>query len=343
MKIRSLLICFFLFLSIISNAQDIHFSFAERNPLVLNPALAGANFKKEATLNYRNQWSSLGDPITTTSLGFYSRLTKQRRNIGNTLALGLQFVNDKAGNPTISSNSFSFILADHIQISNESKIGVALSAGYAQRAIRINDGQWATQYNGTAYDPSLGSGESLETTEFRYLDLGAGIVYTFIESGRTFSQSESRIINVGLSAYHLNRPNNSFYDLNTDRLPVRVSAFASAELGIPGTNGAVLPGVYYHQQGSANQLLVGALYKFRITDDTKYTGFNKPLSVSFGLFGRLKDAAILKLMLDWDQYSFGYSFDFNTSGLNEYSSGFGANEIFLRFRLPEGGPSRFSR
>ena len=66
-------------------------------------------------------------------------------------------------------------------------------------------------------------------------------------------------------------------------------------------------------------------------------------SVSFGLFGRLKDAAILKLMLDWDQYSFGYSFDFNTSGLNEYSSGFGANEIFLRFRMSEGGPSRFSR
>jgi type IX secretion system PorP/SprF family membrane protein len=343
MKTRSLLIYFFLLLSIISNAQDIHFSFAERNPLVLNPALAGANFKKEATLNYRNQWSSLGDPITTTSLGYYSRLTKQRRNIGNTLALGIQFVNDKAGNPSISSNNLSFVLADHIQISNESKIGVAISAGYAQRAIRIEDGQWATQYNGSVYDPSLGSGESLETTEFRYLDMGVGLLYTYIEGGRMFSQTDKRLINVGVSAYHINRPNNSFFAVNTDRLPVRYSAFASAEIGIESTNGAFLPGVYYHQQGSSNQLLVGALYKFRITDDTRYTGFNKPLSVSFGVFGRLKDAAILKMMLDWDQYSFGYSFDFNTSGLNEYSSGFGANEIFLRFRLPEGGPSRFSK
>jgi type IX secretion system PorP/SprF family membrane protein len=343
MKTRSLLIYFFLLLSIISNAQDIHFSFAERNPLVLNPALAGANFKKEATLNYRNQWSSLGEPITTTSLGFYSRLTKKRRNIGNTLALGIQFVNDKAGNPRISSNNLSFVLADHIQISNESKIGVAISAGYAQRAIRIEDGQWATQYNGSVYDPSLGSGESLETTEFRYLDMGVGLLYTYIEGGRMFSQTDKRLINVGVSAYHINRPNNSFFAVNTDRLPVRYSAFASAEIGIESTNGAFLPGVYYHQQGSSNQLLVGALYKFRITDDTRYTGFNKPLAVSFGVFGRLKDAAILKMMLDWDQYSFGYSFDFNTSGLNEYSSGFGANEIFLRFRLPEGGPSRFSK
>jgi len=343
MKTRSLLICFFLLLSIISNAQDIHFSFAERNPLVLNPALAGANFKKEATLNYRNQWSSLGDPITTTSLGYYSRLTKQRRNIGNTFALGIQFVNDKAGNPSISSNNLSFVLADHIQISNESKIGVAISAGYAQRAIRIEDGQWATQYNGSVYDPSLGSGESLETTEFRDLDMGVGLLYTYIEGGRMFSQTDKRLINVGVSAYHINRPNNSFFAVNTDRLPVRYSAFASAEIGIESTNGAFLPGVYYHQQGSSNQLLVGALYKFRITDDTRYTGFNKPLSVSFGVFGRLKDAAILKMMLDWDQYSFGYSFDFNTSGLNEYSSGFGANEIFLRVRIPEGGPSRFSK
>ncbi len=70
-------------------SQDIHFSFAERNPLVLNPAFAGANYKKEATLNYRNQWSSLGDPITTTTLGFHSRITAERRNSGNTLAIGI--------------------------------------------------------------------------------------------------------------------------------------------------------------------------------------------------------------------------------------------------------------
>jgi|JI10StandDraft_1071094.scaffolds.fasta_scaffold02688_16 type IX secretion system PorP/SprF family membrane protein len=324
-------------------SQDIHFSFAERNPLVLNPAFAGANYKKEATLNYRNQWSSLGDPITTTTLGFHSRITAERRNSGNTLAIGIQFTNDKAGNPRITGNTISAIIADHIQLSRESKIGAALKIGYGQRAIRAQEGQWATQFNGTTYDPSIGSGEAFETAEFRYLDVGAGLLYTYKRKGRIFSQSDTRIINAGISGYHLNRPNNSFFTENTDKLPVRWSAFASAEIGITGTNGIILPGVYYHQQGPLNELLIGALYKFKITDDTRYTGFNKPLSVSLGLFGRLRDAGIIKMMLDWDQYSLGYAFDFNASGLSEYSNGFGAHEIFLRFCLPEAGPSRFSR
>jgi type IX secretion system PorP/SprF family membrane protein len=326
-----------------SVGQDIHFSFAERNPLVLNPAFAGANYKKEATLNYRNQWSSLGDPITTTSLGFHSRITADRRNTGNSLAIGIQFTNDRAGNPRITGNNLSVIIADHIQLNRESKIGAALSIGYGQRAIRAQEGQWATQYNGTIYDPSTSTGESFETAEFRNLDIGTGLLYTYKRKGRMFSQSDTRMINIGVSGYHLNRPNNSFFTENADRLPVRWSAFASAEIGITGTNGILLPGIYYHQQGPLNELLIGTLYKFRITDDTRYTGFNKPLSVSLGLFGRLRDAGIIKMMIDWDQYSLGYAFDFNASGLTEYSNGFGAHEIFLRFCLPEAGPSRFSR
>lgn len=343
MKNLYLLLILLIHLPNCGNAQDIHFSFAERNPLVLNPALAGANFKKEATINYRNQWSSLGDPITTTTLGFHSRLPSQKRNSGNTLALGVQFINDRAGSPRITRNSLSAIVADHVQLSRESKIGAAISIGYAQRAIRPEDGQWATQYNGTFYDPSLGSGESFETAEFRYLDLGAGLVYTYKKRGRTFSQSDIFILNAGLSAYHLNRPNNSFFTENTDRMPMRWSGFAQAEIGLSGSNGTLLPGIFFHQQGSLNELLAGMMYNFRLVDDTRYTGFNKPLSISLGFFARLRDAGILKLMLDWDQYALGYAFDFNASGLNEYSNGFGAHELFIRFTLPESGPTRFSR
>ncbi len=343
MKSLSKILILLLVSSLPCDGQDIHFSFAERNPLVLNPAFAGANYKKEAILNYRNQWSSLGDPITTTTLGFHTRITAERRNSGNNLALGIQFTNDRAGNPRITGNNIAVIIADHIQLSRESKIGTALSIGYGQRAIRTEDGQWATQFNGTTYDPSAGSGESFETAEFRRLDVGAGILYTYSRKGRFFSQSDTRTINVGISGYHLNRPNNSFYAENTGRIPIRWSAFAAAEIGIAGTNGVLLPGLYYHQQGPLNEVLIGSLYKFRITDDTRYTGFNKPLSVSLGLFGRLRDAGIIKMMIDWDQYSLGYAFDFNASGLTEYSNGFGAHEIFLRFCLPESSPSRFSR
>lgn len=343
MKKLHLLLMVIGFLPFSTRSQDVHFSLAENNPLVLNPALAGANFVREATLNYRSQWSSLGEPYKTTTVGFQSRIPNNRGRGGNILACGVQFVNDRAGDPGIVSNSFSLIIADHVRLSRESKLGVGLSIGLGQRAIRQPEGQWASQYNGAGFDPSLGSGEFFDNIEFRFADAGMGILYSYERRGGTLARSEDLLINAGLSVYHINRPGNSFFDDSDERLPVRYSLFANADIAIPGADGAVMPGIYIHRQADFREFLIGAYYKFKLIADTRYTGFNKPLSLSVGLFGRIGDAAITKLMLDWDQYSFGYAFDFNTSGLNPYSNGNGAHEVFLRFIMPEIRPTRSSR
>lgn len=324
-------------------AQDIHFSFAQNNPLILNPALAGANHNQEATLNYRSQWGSLGEPYRTTTAGFSARLMNQKRNKTNSFALGAQFINDKAGSPSIISNNFSVILADHLQISSNSTLGVGIMFGIVQRSIRQADGQWASQYTGTAYDPSLSSGENIDNMEFRYADAGLGIVYAFRRNSGTLAKNEDLNFNAGISLYHVNRPNYSFFREQQDPLPMRISAFANAEIALESIDAALMPGIYFHRQGVFNQVLLGALYKFKLMNDTRYTGFNKPLSLSIGLFGRLSDAAILKMMLDMDRYSLGYAFDFNTSGLNQFSNGNGAHEIFLRFIAPFSKPMRSSR
>lgn len=323
--------------------QDTHFSFAEVNPLVLNPALAGANFKTEVTFNYRNQWSSLGDPYRSYSAGFHTRLSKDKARSRNIIALGLQMLGDKAGNPGIVNNSFSAVLADHVRLTQDSKIGAGISLGFGQRRLESLNGQWATQYNGVRYDPQLSSGESFRNPDFRYFDLGAGIVYSYRKNGNRFVKSDQLIINAGVSAYHLNRPENSFSDVEQERQFIRFSAFANGEIALGTKSAALLPGIYYLRQGNFSELLLGTYYKFKIIEDTRYTGFNKPLSFSLGLFTRIQDAAIIKTFLDWDQYSLGYAFDFNTSKLNSYSNGNGAHEIFLRFALSEITPSRKSR
>ncbi len=341
---RSVLFIFlFLCLGASLTAQDIHFSFAENNPLVLNPALAGANYTKEATLNYRNQWSSLGSPFKTTTAGFSSRIASQKRNATNTVAWGVQFINDRVGDPGMLGNAASLVLADHIQLGSESKLGVGLSFGIGQRALRQTEGQWASQYNGVTYDPSAPSGEAFENLDFRFADAGLGILYTYGRRGGTLARSEDLVINTGVSAYHVNRPNSSFIREGDERLPVRYSAFANAEIAIADRDAAVLPGLYYHRQGAFQELLLGASYKLKVISDTRYTGFNKPLAFSLGLFGRWQDAAVAKLRLDWDQYSFGYAYEFNTSRLNPYTNGTGAHEIFLRFIVPDSRPLRSSR
>jgi type IX secretion system PorP/SprF family membrane protein len=343
MKQLLLLIIGCLYIHANIEAQDIHFSIAASNPIVLNPALAGANYNKEATLNYRSQWGSLGEPYKTTTAGYSARLQNKKRNASNNFALGVQFVNDKAGDPSIVNNSFSVVLADHLRVGTNSTLGVGMMLGLGQRSIRQSQGKWASQYNGTAYDPSLSSGEGLNNLDFRFVDAGVGMVYAYGRRGGTLARNEDKAFNVGVSVYHVNRPNYSFFKEQEDRLPVRISAFANAEFAVEAMDAAVLPGIYFHQQGNATEILLGSFYKFKLMKDTRYTGFNKALALSVGLFGRLGDAAIVKMMLDWDQYSFGYAFDFNTSRLNNSTNGFGANEIFLRFTAPFSRPSRGSR
>lgn len=323
-----------------AKSQDIHFSFAEYTPLLLNPAMAGANYEKEAILNYRNQWSNLGEPYKTTTGSFHARVSKKKRNANNTLAIGVNFMNDKAGDLGVVSNNFNLILADHVRISRESKIGVGMNIGFGQRSIKPADGRWATQYDGTNFNPSLGSGENLANNNFRYLDAGIGILYTYERKRSTLAKNMDQRINAGISAYHVNRPNNSFIEESSDRLPMRYTLFVNSEIALEGLNSSVMPSVTYHQQGNFNELLFGSFFKFRLMDETKYTGFNKPLSIALGLFGRLNDAAILKFTIDWDNYAFGYAYDINTSGLSSYTNGSGAHEICLRYSIPEVKPMR---
>jgi type IX secretion system PorP/SprF family membrane protein len=321
-------------------AQDVQFSFPEFAPLSLNPALAGANYAMEGIVNYRNQWSSLGDPYRTTAASFHTRLKGSNKRKTNQLAAGLQLMNDKAGSSAITNNSVALSIANHVSLSRNSRIGAGLNFGYVQRSIGNPNGQWASQYDGAAYNGGLASGESLNNPSFGYFDMGAGILYTYEHRQSTLAKNHDKLLNAGVAVYHVNRPNNSFVAPGEDRLPVRYSAFANGEFAISSTNLSVLPGVWYNRQGIFSQLLVGTSLKFLLIGDTRYTGFTKPLALSMGLFGRLNDAAILRFNLDWDRYSFGYAFDFNTSGLNDYTGGRGAQEVFLRFFLNENRPMR---
>lgn len=327
----------FFFLPAISmvTGQDIHFSLPEYAPLALNPGLAGANNAMEGAINYRNQWSSLGEPYKTLVASFYSRLPGRKKTQTNNFAVGLQFMNDKAGLPGVASNSISLAVADHVMISSASKIGLGLNFGYVQRSIDQATGQWASQYDGSAFNPGSSSGEVFSNPSYGILDVGAGLVYTYQHKQSTLAKSMDRFLSAGLSVMHVNRPNNSFIETGNDRLPLRYSAFANGEIAFGSTDVSVLPGFWYHRQGEFSQLMFGSSLRYKIVPETRYTGFIKPFSLTVGLFGRLKDALVARLVVDYDRYAFGYSFDFNSSGLNAYTGGRGAQEFFLRFSLSD--------
>jgi hypothetical protein len=64
------------------------------------------------------------------------------------------------------------------------------------------------------------------------------------------------------------------------------------------------------------------------------------MALYLGLYGRLKDAMVAKVMFEYDQFMAGFGYDINISSLTEVSRARGGFELFLRFNAGDGGGFR---
>ncbi|MES2798585.1 MAG: PorP/SprF family type IX secretion system membrane protein [Bacteroidota bacterium] len=322
--------------SLQSHAQDVHFSHVEFSPLTLNPAMAGAESPMQAIVNYRNQWNSVAVPYSTIAASFDARFNDKKRMKKGIMAGGLNFFNDRAGDVRVSTTNINLNLAYHLILDETSTLGIGLSTAYGQRSIDPSAGRWGSQYDGMAYNSGLASGETFNNPSFGYVDVGAGMVYCFKQGQGYTTQNNNKAFTWGMAFYHLNRPKFSYIEQEQERLFMRFSTFINANFGIKNTRGSVLPGIYYNRQKKSNEFFYGMYYKYILTEGSKVTGFNKPLSMYIGLFHRWNDAMVAKFMLEFDQYSAGFAYDVNVSSLTEVSRARGGFEVFLRFNMNNG-------
>lgn len=326
----ALLVC------VLANAQDVHFSHMEFSPLTLNPALAGANSPMQGIVNYRSQWSSIAVPYSTIAASFDARFNENKRQKKGILAGGINFFNDQAGDLKVNTTNVNLNLAYHLILDKTSTLGLGIYTGYGQRSISPDGGKWGSQYDGLSYNSGLSSGETFNNPSFGYVDAGAGILYSYKDGEGYMTQNKQRLVNWGFAVYHVNRPSFSFIQKEDEKMYMRMSGFINANIGIANTRGSILPGVYYHRQKSSQEIFYGLYYKYNLTEGSKVTGFNKPLSMYIGLFNRFKDAMVGKFMMEYDQFSAGFAYDINISGLTEVSRARGGFELFLRYSMTPG-------
>lgn len=309
-------------------AQDVHFSQMEYAPLQLNPALVGLNSPLQAIVNYRSQWNSVADPYNTISASVDGRLSKEKARRKGILAGGIQLYSDKAGDTKVVTNTATVQLGYHIRLDRTSTLGFAIYGGFGQRSIVASNGRWASQYNGLSYDATSASGESFANQGFSFFDAGAGFVYAY--RGPKESDPE---ITYGLATYHVNNPNYSFLNQSSEKLAMRWSTFLNAKFTFNNSKSSFLPGVYWQYQRQSNEIMLGAYYRYRLSEGAKITGFTSSSALSFGLFTRFKDAVIAKFLVEWEQFSTGFSYDLNVSSLTAVSRAKGGFEVFIRYNL----------
>ena len=287
----------FLFgLSITSlSSQDIHYSQFYNSHTFVNPTLFSIQSNDHTLqLQRRSQWYTVTTPFSTTSF------TYGGKNIYKGFSAAITSLNDIAGDSRLSTS------AGLISISNK----VSINKGVILYGIQPSFYQQSINYANLFFLQD----EPLKTQSLSFLDLSLGLSYqNFIDLENSFL--------LGFSAYHINKPNQSFSQNNTFLLPVKFNYYTSIVRKINSKN-ILTPSVFYSSQKEAREFIIGCHLNHII---------NNEIQITTSIFNRYNDALIFAVGLINKNIKFEASYDVNTSSLRNASNSVGAVEFSISY------------
>ena len=322
-----------------ANAQlDIHFSQFYQSPTNLNPALTGVmNCNVRLSANYRNQWASVTG--FENSFNTYSASYEQRIPVGryDYFGVGLTLWGDVAGTSNFTTNtakvsgSYAKRMGGYRDESHYLVVGA--DAGVVQRSIDFLALRWGTQHDGEGgFDPTADSQENgnLEDDNFVFADLSAGLMWFSV-------LDENNSFYVGGAYSHLNRANISFFGDDEEELFTKITLHAGGEFSNGSSKVAIVPNIVAFFQGPSFQVVPGTAVRFRLGNSRRYYQ-----AFQIGAWARVThqlesdtqlDAIILTTRFEYEDFGIGFSYDLNTSSLNEASNFNGAFEFALNYKI----------
>jgi type IX secretion system PorP/SprF family membrane protein len=314
-------------------AQDLQFSQFSSAPLHVNPAMVGiVHDGGNLTLQYRSQWQSLlGDNAAFKTMAVSYEHRKNTSKEGY-FGIGGTLWRDKAGPITQTDVRASLCYAKQMAGSQKVKhylIGGG-EVGYMNRVIDLSDRTWLNQYDGYGgFDPNK-YGETIDFPKTNKIDVSMGLVwYSIFEKGNYFT--------LGAAMHHLNRADVSAnFNSSTPNLYTRYTINGAADIRLNRTL-RVVPSFLIMSQGPNLQILPGAGIKFMISEDVRnYTTFQ--LGVWSRMVNKLEqgispESYIGVVKIDYLKYTFGLSYDFTVSSLNQFNSAANSLELTLSYRI----------
>jgi type IX secretion system PorP/SprF family membrane protein len=320
----------------ILQAQDPMFSQFYAAPLYLNPALAGAETNMIVGLNYRTQWNSLQSPYQTGQVSLtYPLITNGvvRKHIGG---LGFSAFNEVAGQYN-NFKTFGLVAGGAYNLPfdkwNNTFISIGLQGGFIQKRVDNGDLTWGSQY-----DPYFGFNQAIAPS---INNINSRVSYPVINAGLTF-QHNSQKLNSGLSEFigvalsNLNKPNEGMIIGSQNQLPLLLKVHGGFDFTM-NDRVSFAPQVLWMRQNNINQINVGTYLSYSVTT------LDQPFIATLGGWYRVADSFIMMVGFSKNKFSFGFSYDLNTSTLRYATRGQGAYEVSLQYRVPKlKGLRRFS-
>jgi len=303
-----------------SQSQDLHFSQWYNAPLVTNPANTGfipdADYRLGA--NYRNQWSAVMTvPYKTFSIWGDAQLFREQIESG-WLGVGGVLLRDVAGSGSLTSTKAYASVAYHQMIGEAHLLSFGINAGWANKRINSTALKFPDQFDGKFFDNSMPTSVLLDNNQTNYFDMQAGLNYAFYPTNDLY-------INGGISAWHINRPRESFF--NTDptgfdpRISPRYTVFGNASYKM-NDEWIINPMAYYSTQGGATEVVLGGNVQYNLSGDgeTQLIG---------GLHMRLGDAITPTIGFEWNYIRLMFSYDVTLSTMKQFNNSRGAYEFAL--------------
>lgn len=298
-KLVGFVFCCLLIIS--SKAQDPQFSQYYANTLYLNPAFAGNNTCSNLGLSYRNQWAGLEGGYVTYSVA-YDRYIK-----GISGGVGALITHDKSGGGSIATTTINLMYAYSATINRSLSFKAGMQFGYFQNSINWNELTFADMYDG-------GNGGTKQTAEEQGASFGGGM--DMAAGGLLYSKKFFG----GIAVHHLTQPQQPLFGYSGSRLLRKYTAHLGMNIDVKSSFGKleISPNFLFQQQGKFIQYNMGF--------------YVKKGPIILGGWYRWQDAIIALLGIDYNNFRFGYSFDYSV-GKAGFSRPLASHEISCTYKF----------
>lgn len=344
MKFRHLIFPFLVLLSLNIKAQDVHYSYYQFAPAIVNPALTGAFYGNiRATGITRGQWFNVRNPLETGNQGFTSTSLMVDGNLpfglrdGDWVSLGINllFEGNTAGVIDTRRSFNGISAAYHLSLSKKEHSVLTAGIKYGTYGLAFSQG-------GNVITPSsLQQGiAGQDDNDVQNLFTGADMNGQIRDETNDFMfglmletpVGKDADIRIGIASDHFLEPRlrqdttsmggpNPQPKTSVDRISRRLNAFVQYFTDI-NEKITLNPSILYQSMGQASNLLFQGLVSYRPNP-------KKDISFNFGLGVRFADNMDVPFYLgaDYKDWRVGLAFDTNVSGLTQATSNAGAYEL----------------
>jgi len=298
------IVLFVLTFSLNVEAQDPTFTQFYSNPLYLNPAFAGSNKCPRLNMNYRNEWPNLSGNYVTYSLS-YDQYVKSLNG-----GIGILVTHDQQGKGTINTTMAGLFYSYHLKVNRKFSVLFGARAAYFQKGIDASKLTF-----GDMIDPRKGfiyaTNDQIGSPQKQFFNASAGIL------------GFSKKFFAGISAHHLNQPNESLITNGNSIQNMRITAHAGTELKLGKASryskgSSIMPNIIFQYQKGFMEMNIGT--------------YVKQGNLTFGAWYRNRDAFIVSFGVNTKSFRLGYSYDITLSQLNNGVSG-GSHEVSMGINL----------